>query len=71
MLIVLRICLFLMPYDSGFTSLGNRETIILYTISNSHSRGMYYNFWGKFDFQPHYSSDGSYIRFYSQHLKLF
>ena len=52
MLIVLHTCLFLMSYDSGYTSLGDRGTIVT-TL-------------GKFDFQMNYLSDGSYIGFNSQ-----
>ena len=41
-----------MSYDSGYTSLGDRGTIVT-TL-------------GKFDFQMNYLSDGSYIGFNSQ-----
>ena len=47
MLIVLHICSLLILYASGYTNLGNNDTI----ISNNQSRDIYYmTSLGKFDF---------------------
>ena len=47
MLIVLHICSFLMSNDSGYVSLGDTETIILYSYSGETYCNIYL---GKFDF---------------------
>ena len=50
MLIIFHICLSLMSYDSGYTSLGNSKAIVLYNhIKQSFLRDVIASF-GKFDF---------------------
>ena len=63
-------CSLLMTYDSEYASLGDRETLVSYIISNNQSREMYFDFLGKFDFSLHYASDGSYTEFDSQPLRM-
>ena len=47
MLIVLHICSLLISFASGYTNLGNNDTI----ISNNQSRDIFYmTYLGKFDF---------------------
>ena len=65
MLIVLHICS-LMAYDSGYTSLWDSETLVLYIVSKNQSKEIYCNFILLF----HHSPDGSYIKFDSKPLKM-
>ena len=45
MLIVLHTCSILILHDSGYTSFGDNETIVLYIISNNKSRDIGYDFY--------------------------
>ena len=59
-----------MTYDSGYTSPGDSETLVLYIISNIRSRGM--TSLGKFDLiWFDYSSDVWYIGFDYKRLTMF
>lgn len=59
-----------MPYDSGYTSAGDRDYRFVQSYETISPERFIVTPLGKFDFWLHYLFDGLYIDFYSKFLKM-